>query len=318
MTLPLFSAAIVLTLCTSPQPIDSSKLARSRCWSLDDLVRPTVTLCPLHPSVTASPANCQLRHLSTAPNCHLTLRHLSTANCVTCQLRHLSTCQLRPTALSTAPNCHLPLRHLSTVTASPANCVTVTCQLRHLPTASLANCVSCVTCQLRHLPTATASHLPPANCVTLANCQLRHLPTVTAPNCHLPTASLANCGTQLRHTCQLRPTATCQLRPTATCQLRHLPTVTPSLANCGTQLRHLPTANLFPPLFPHSGEVSAHEGRELAKSFDCPFLETSARTRINVEESFFELVREIKRGKAEVGGKQEGGGKKKKLKCQVL
>jgi GTPase KRas protein len=64
--------------------------------------------------------------------------------------------------------------------------------------------------------------------------------------------------------------------------------------------------------------VSAHEGRELAKSFDCPFLETSARTRINVEESFFELVREIKRGKAEVGGKQEGGGKKKKLKCQVL
>ena len=37
------------------------------------------------------------------------------------------------------------------------------------------------------------------------------------------------------------------------------------------------------------------EGRELAKSFDAPFFETSAKSRINVEEGFFQLVREIRK-----------------------
>jgi GTPase KRas protein len=42
-------------------------------------------------------------------------------------------------------------------------------------------------------------------------------------------------------------------------------------------------------------EVSTVEGKELAKSFDAPFVETSAKVRINVEESFFQLVREIRK-----------------------
>ncbi|KAF9462826.1 ras protein [Collybia nuda] len=41
--------------------------------------------------------------------------------------------------------------------------------------------------------------------------------------------------------------------------------------------------------------VSRNEGRTLAQSFSCPFLETSARLRINVDEAFTDLVREIKK-----------------------
>ena len=33
------------------------------------------------------------------------------------------------------------------------------------------------------------------------------------------------------------------------------------------------------------------EGRDLAKSFEVPFFESSAKSRINVEEAFYELVR---------------------------
>jgi GTPase KRas protein len=54
-------------------------------------------------------------------------------------------------------------------------------------------------------------------------------------------------------------------------------------------------------------QVTSNEGNDLAKSFSCPFLETSAKTRINVEESFFSLVREIRK---ESGGDQ--GAKKQK------
>ena len=42
-------------------------------------------------------------------------------------------------------------------------------------------------------------------------------------------------------------------------------------------------------------QVSTEEGRELAQLFGCPFLESSAKTRLNVHESFYELVREIRR-----------------------
>ena len=41
--------------------------------------------------------------------------------------------------------------------------------------------------------------------------------------------------------------------------------------------------------------VTTNEGADLAKSFNCPFLESSAKARINVEESFFALVRTIRK-----------------------
>jgi len=42
-------------------------------------------------------------------------------------------------------------------------------------------------------------------------------------------------------------------------------------------------------------QVSYEEGQNLAKSFNCPFLETSAKQRKNVDEAFFTLLREIRR-----------------------
>jgi hypothetical protein len=40
---------------------------------------------------------------------------------------------------------------------------------------------------------------------------------------------------------------------------------------------------------------AATEGRELAKHFGCRFIETSAKQRINVDEAFSNLVREIRK-----------------------
>ena len=42
-------------------------------------------------------------------------------------------------------------------------------------------------------------------------------------------------------------------------------------------------------------QVTTGEGQDLAKSFGCPFFESSAKSRVNVEESFYELVREIRK-----------------------
>ncbi|KAG0207265.1 Ras GTPase [Mortierella sp. GBA43] len=45
----------------------------------------------------------------------------------------------------------------------------------------------------------------------------------------------------------------------------------------------------------HERQVSTHEGRELAKQFSSRLIETSAKQRINVDEAFYNLVREIRR-----------------------
>lgn len=42
-------------------------------------------------------------------------------------------------------------------------------------------------------------------------------------------------------------------------------------------------------------EVSKEEGQNLAKGFNCKFIETSARGRTNVDEAFYTLVGEIQR-----------------------
>jgi GTPase KRas protein len=63
-------------------------------------------------------------------------------------------------------------------------------------------------------------------------------------------------------------------------------------------------------------QVTTGEGQDLAKSYGCPFFESSAKTRVNVEESFFELVREIRRDLN--GGKKEVKKKKEFKKCLIL
>jgi len=42
-------------------------------------------------------------------------------------------------------------------------------------------------------------------------------------------------------------------------------------------------------------QVTTNEGQELARSFQCPFVETSAKARINVDEAFHGLVKEIRK-----------------------
>ncbi|TFK49550.1 ras-domain-containing protein [Heliocybe sulcata] len=42
-------------------------------------------------------------------------------------------------------------------------------------------------------------------------------------------------------------------------------------------------------------QVGMNEGRDLAKHFGCKFIETSAKNRINVDEAFSNLVREIRK-----------------------
>jgi len=69
-------------------------------------------------------------------------------------------------------------------------------------------------------------------------------------------------------------------------------------------------------------QVAVVEGRDLAKNFGVPFMETSAKTRVNVEESFHELVREIRKSEAKKtagkgAGNKKGGGKEKKG-CVIL
>lgn len=52
-------------------------------------------------------------------------------------------------------------------------------------------------------------------------------------------------------------------------------------------------------------QVSYEEGLSLAKSFDCKFLETSAKQRINVEEAFYGLVRSIRDSNEKVPEQEE-------------
>jgi GTPase KRas protein len=54
------------------------------------------------------------------------------------------------------------------------------------------------------------------------------------------------------------------------------------------------------------------EGKELAKLFGCKFVETSAKQRTNVDEAFYNLVREIRRYT------KDSTGKKKPKKCIIL
>eukprot|EP00127_Corallochytrium_limacisporum_P003144 Clim_evm73s146 gene=Clim_evmTU73s146 len=60
--------------------------------------------------------------------------------------------------------------------------------------------------------------------------------------------------------------------------------------------------------------VSKDQGSNLAKQFNCTFLESSAKSKINVNDIFYDLVRQINRKQPDSAGKKQ----KKKKGCQVL
>jgi len=63
-------------------------------------------------------------------------------------------------------------------------------------------------------------------------------------------------------------------------------------------------------------QVSNQEGADLARSFGAPFFETSAKTRVNVEECFYQIVREIRKDSGSAAGDAKKG--KKKSKCSLF
>eukprot|EP00056_Hartaetosiga_gracilis_P018465 m.10945 g.10945 ORF g.10945 m.10945 type:complete len:189 (-) comp6770_c0_seq1:240-806(-) len=65
-------------------------------------------------------------------------------------------------------------------------------------------------------------------------------------------------------------------------------------------------------------EVPKSEAMDRAKEFGIPFMETSAKRRINVEDSFYGLVREIRRFKGGDINTGLGDPKPKKSRCSIL
>mmetsp|Transcript_12836 Transcript_12836/g.17739 ORF Transcript_12836/g.17739 Transcript_12836/m.17739 type:complete len:197 (-) Transcript_12836:134-724(-) len=66
--------------------------------------------------------------------------------------------------------------------------------------------------------------------------------------------------------------------------------------------------------------IAEAEGRSLASQWGCPFFETSAKEKINNEECFFALVKEIRSMQPvrdQPGGPTRGGSKKKKI-CTII
>ncbi len=61
--------------------------------------------------------------------------------------------------------------------------------------------------------------------------------------------------------------------------------------------------------------ISTEQGQQLAAKFgNCAFLESSAKTRTNVNEIFFDLIRQVNRNKRATGEKEDV----KKKKCMLF
>ncbi|KAM0792860.1 Ras GTPase ras2 [Microbotryomycetes sp. NB124-2] len=63
-------------------------------------------------------------------------------------------------------------------------------------------------------------------------------------------------------------------------------------------------------------EVGREEGQELAKKLGCSFVETSAKTRMNLELAFYDVVRQIRSQRQ--GAPNQQVKKKKSRKCTIL
>ena len=75
-------------------------------------------------------------------------------------------------------------------------------------------------------------------------------------------------------------------------------------------LHSLQTLSPFARTFRRSTKLTYRsiEGEQLARQFGCAFIETSAKSRINVDNAFYEIVREIRRFNKEMSSSPTGGG----------
>ncbi|OXA50608.1 Ras-like protein [Folsomia candida] len=67
--------------------------------------------------------------------------------------------------------------------------------------------------------------------------------------------------------------------------------------------------------------VRMSEARDVARQYGIPFVETSAKTRMGVDEAFYTLVREIRKDKERKGKDKRnkpGGGRPGRWKCSIL
>ena len=53
--------------------------------------------------------------------------------------------------------------------------------------------------------------------------------------------------------------------------------------------------------------MTTTEGQQLARQFGCKFIETSAKSRKNVDQAFYDIVREIRRYNKEMSSYPSGG-----------
>jgi len=69
-------------------------------------------------------------------------------------------------------------------------------------------------------------------------------------------------------------------------------------------------------------EVTTAQGQNLADQFGCPFYECSAKTRVNVEESYYQTVREMRKYDENNGMSTDNvpsaNGRKRRGRCDIL
>jgi GTPase KRas protein len=75
-----------------------------------------------------------------------------------------------------------------------------------------------------------------------------------------------------------------------------------SLSNFRSAVLRVKEGDSFPMVFVankidlvEERDVTSHEGQELARSCGIPYIEASAKTRTNIEECFYAIVREIRK-----------------------
>lgn len=64
--------------------------------------------------------------------------------------------------------------------------------------------------------------------------------------------------------------------------------------------------------------VDTSLAREVANQYGIPFIETSAKTRMGVDDAFYTLVREIRRGKERFKKQKNRSGPRRRRKCTLL